>query len=76
MTAPLSRAEKAQQLLDAAEERILVKDGPYGSMIQTYKLDEDGFRAGRSFNHDQKGNNDLLNLTRPCLLYTSDAADE
>ena len=62
-------------------KRILIKDGPYGSMIQSYKLDEEGFRAGRSFNHDQKGNNDLLNLTRPdvvgeiCNAYLDAGAD-
>jgi 5-methyltetrahydrofolate--homocysteine methyltransferase len=72
---------KADQLRALAEERILVKDGPYGSMIQTYKLDEAGFRAGRDFEHDQKGNNDLLNLTRPdvvsaiCNAYLEAGAD-
>ena len=65
----------------SASERILVKDGPYGSMIQSYRLDEDGFRGGRSFTHDQKGNNDLLNLTRPdvvgeiCNAYIDAGAD-
>ena len=77
----MTRAEKADQLLEAAAERILVKDGPYGSMIQGYKLDEEGFRAGGSYNHDQKGNNDLLNLTRPeiiteiCTAYLEAGAD-
>ena len=63
-----ARAEKAELLREIGGERILVKDGPYGSMIQSYRLDEEGFRAGRSFNHDQKGNNDLLNLTRPDVV--------
>ena len=27
-------------LREIGSERILVKDGPYGSMIQTYRLDE------------------------------------
>ena len=77
----MTRAEKAQLLRDIATDRILVKDGPYGSMIQTYRLDEEGFRGGRSFNQDQKGNNDLLNLTRPdvvgeiCTAYTDAGAD-
>ena len=64
----MTRIEKAEQLRALAQERILVKDGPYGSMIQTYKLDEAGFRSGRDFTHDQKGNNDLLNLTRPDVV--------
>jgi 5-methyltetrahydrofolate--homocysteine methyltransferase len=81
MTGPVTRAEKANQMLKAARERILVKDGPYGSMIQNYKLDDAGFRGGREFTHDQKGNNDLLNLTRPeiiaeiCNAYLEAGAD-
>ncbi len=77
----MTRSEKAALFRKLASERILVKDGPYGSMIQTYKLDEDGFRAGGSFNMDQKGNNDLLNLTRPdvvseiCQAYVDAGAD-
>ena len=77
----MTREEKADLLREIGCERILVKDGPYGSMIQSYKLDEEGFRAGRSFNHDQKGNNDLLNLTRPdviseiCNAYLDAGAD-
>ena len=64
----MTREEKAEQLREIGSQRILIKDGPYGSMIQSYKLDEEGFRAGRTFNHDQKGNNDLLNLTRPDVV--------
>lgn len=77
----MTREEKAELLRAIGAERILVKDGPYGSMIQSYRLDEEGFRAGRSFNHDQKGNNDLLNLTRPeivseiCNAYLEAGAD-
>ncbi len=77
----MTREEKADQLRAIGAERILIKDGPYGSMIQSYKLDEDGFRGGRTFNHDQKGNNDLLNLTRPdvvgeiCNAYLDAGAD-
>src|SRR4029079_9236387 len=57
------RAEKADLLREIAQDRILVKDGPYGTAIQGYRLDEAAFRAGRDFAQDQKGNNDLLNLT-------------
>src|SRR5262245_63105671 len=75
------RTEKAEQLREIAQERILVKDGPYGTAIQAYRLDEAGFRNGREFDHDQKGNNDLLNLTRPeivtkiCNEYIAAGAD-
>ena len=64
----MTRIEKANLLREIAQERILVKDGPYGTAIQAYRLDEAGFRAGRDFAHDQKGNNDLLNLTRPEIV--------
>ncbi|ODT99018.1 MAG: 5-methyltetrahydrofolate--homocysteine methyltransferase, partial [Rhodospirillales bacterium SCN 65-16] len=82
----MTRAEKAEQLREIGSERILIKDGPYGSMIQSYRLDEAGYRGGPQFkdtlgNHDQKGNNDLLNLTRPdviseiCNAYLDAGAD-
>ncbi len=77
----MTHEEKAEQLREIGSQRILIKDGPYGSMIQSYKLDEEGFRGGRTFNHDQKGNNDLLNLTRPdvvgeiCNAYLDAGAD-
>src|SRR6185436_5819747 len=81
VTRPMTRSEKADLLREIAQERILVKDGPYGTAIQGYRLDEAAFRAGRDFTHDQKGNNDLLNLTRPdivseiCNAYVDAGAD-
>ncbi len=41
-----------------------------GTMIQRYQLTEDDFRGERFKNHpsDLKGNNDLLNLTRPDVI--------
>ena len=77
----MNRAEKAKLLRRIGSERILIKDGPYGSMIQNFKLDEAGYRGGRDFALDQKGNNDLLNLTRPdvvgeiCNAYIDAGAD-
>jgi 5-methyltetrahydrofolate--homocysteine methyltransferase len=64
----VTRHDKAKLYRQLAKTRILIKDGPYGSMIQNYKLDEAAFRNGRTFNMDQKGNNDLLNLTRPDVI--------
>jgi len=55
----------ARALRAAAATRVLVKDGAYGTMIQAEKLSEADFRGGREFTHDQRGNNDLLSLTRP-----------
>lgn len=51
----------------AAAERILVLDGAMGTMIQQLKLDEAGYRGERfkAWNRDVRGNNDLLNLSRP-----------
>ena len=50
--------------------RILVLDGAMGSLIQTYKLEENDFRGERFENHSHplKGNNDLLALVRPDIL--------
>jgi 5-methyltetrahydrofolate--homocysteine methyltransferase len=64
----MTRAQKAALFKKLSLERILIKDGPYGSMIQSYSLDEPGYCGGQTFNHDQKGNNDLLNLTRPEII--------
>src|SRR6476646_8542019 len=54
-------------LREAARERILILDGAMGTMIQGLKLDEEGYRGARfdAWNRDVRGNNDLLNLTRP-----------
>src|SRR4029079_2133201 len=53
--------------LDIARERILVLDGAMGTMIQELKLDELGYRGARfdAWNREVRGNNDLLNLSRP-----------
>ena len=56
---------RRRELEQAAAERILVKDGAYGTMIQRLALDEDDFRGGLDLNRAQRGNNDLLNLTQP-----------
>src|SRR5574343_791989 len=55
---------------DILQERILVLDGAMGTMIQRYHLEEIDFRGTRFANHskDLKGNNDLLNITRPDVI--------
>jgi 5-methyltetrahydrofolate--homocysteine methyltransferase len=55
---------------DAAAERILILDGAMGSLIQGYQLDEAGYRGARfaEWAYPVKGNNDLLNLTRPDII--------
>ena len=52
------------------EKRILIIDGAMGTMIQRYQLTEEDFRGERFKDHprDVKGNNDLLNITRPDII--------
>ena len=54
-----------QDLLIAASSRILIKDGPFGTEIQRRGLAERDYAGGLGLARDQKGNNDLLALTRP-----------
>ena len=58
----------AEQLRAAAAGRILVKDGAYGTQVQDRRLSEADYRGALDLARDQKGNNDLLNLTRPELV--------
>ena len=51
-----------------AAKRILVKDGAYGTSIQARRLKSDAYRGELPLAKDQRGNNDLLNLTRPELI--------
>ncbi|WP_336986939.1 homocysteine S-methyltransferase family protein [Altererythrobacter aquiaggeris] len=57
-----------EQFLREAGKRILVKDGPYGTAIQNEALDEAGYKGAYELGFDQKGNNDLLNLTQPAII--------
>ena len=54
-------------LVDLLKQRILVLDGAMGTMIQALNLDEEGYRGARfdAWNREVRGNNDLLNLSRP-----------
>ena len=62
-----ARTEILKKLLSS---RILILDGAMGTMIQKSKPLEEDFRGTRFVNHIKplKGNNDLLNLTRPELI--------
>lgn len=57
-------------LHELLKERIVILDGAMGTMIQTYKLQEQDFRGERFKDHpiNLKGNNDLLCLTRPDII--------
>ncbi len=58
----------ADSLCAEAAKRILVKDGAYGTSIQARRLQSDAYRGDLSLAKDQRGNNDLLNVTRPELI--------
>ena len=62
--------ESEKQLRKILAERVAILDGAMGTMIQSYKLDEQAFRGGRFANHpkDLKGCNDLLCITQPDLI--------
>ncbi len=62
-----SRIDRLDSLL---RERILILDGAMGTMIQGYTLGEADYRGARfrDFDHDLKGNNDLLTLTQPQVI--------
>ena len=59
---------KREDFETAAKARILNKDGPYGTEIQRAKLSPEDYAGDTGLNHDQKGNNDLVNLTQPQVI--------
>jgi len=52
-------------LLEAARQRILITDGAFGTEIQNCGLVEADYAGALGLSHDQKGNNDILALTKP-----------
>jgi 5-methyltetrahydrofolate--homocysteine methyltransferase len=69
MNAPTAYT-RGQALPGVLAQRIAIIDGAMGTMIQRYKLSEADFRGERFRDHgkDLKGNNDLLQLTRPDVI--------
>lgn len=63
----MNKSNPVYQLL---KDRVLVLDGAMGTMIQQYNLDEQGYRSGIFASHPAslKGNNDLLNISRPEII--------
>ena len=63
-----STKTRLQQLLS---ERILLLDGAMGTMIQARRLSDAEFRGERfaDFPYDLAGNNDLLSLTQPDIIW-------
>ena len=59
-------AARAAFLAEAAK-RILITDGAFGTEIQNWKLAEADYAGTLGLAKDQKGNNDILALTRPAV---------
>ncbi|HWA89818.1 MAG TPA: methionine synthase [Rhizomicrobium sp.] len=64
------RESRIAWMMEEAKKRILLLDGAWGVLIQSYKLGEADFRGDRFDNHpsELKGDNDLLTLTRPDII--------
>jgi 5-methyltetrahydrofolate--homocysteine methyltransferase len=54
-----------ETLIAEAQNRILITDGAFGTEIQNRKLVEGDYRGSLDLARDQKGNNDILALTKP-----------
>ncbi|MDL2200341.1 methionine synthase [Halopseudomonas aestusnigri] len=68
---PMSdRSTRLTALRTALQQRILILDGGMGTMIQSYKLEEQDYRGERfaDWPSDVKGNNDLLLLSKPQVI--------
>ena len=59
-----------QTISDIIQQKILILDGAMGTMIQKHKLQENDYRGDKFKDHPmlQKGNNDLLSLTKPEII--------
>ncbi len=66
----MHRQETKLVLNQLLKQRILLLDGGMGTMIQSYRLQEEDYRGERfaDFPHLLKGNNDLLCLTQPQII--------
>jgi len=54
-----------ETFLAEAARRILITDGAFGTEIQNFKLSEADYAGSLGLAKDQKGNNDILALTKP-----------
>lgn len=57
-----------QTLMQEAAKRVLISDGAFGTQIQNRKLTEADYAGDLNLPADQKGNNDILALTRPDVI--------
>jgi 5-methyltetrahydrofolate--homocysteine methyltransferase len=70
LVGPYTRSSRLTRLDELLLERIVVLDGAMGTLIQSYTLEETDFRGERFLDHptDVRGDNELLNLTRPDIV--------
>jgi 5-methyltetrahydrofolate--homocysteine methyltransferase len=54
-----------EKFLEQAAQRILLNDGGFGTEIQAWKLEEAAYAGDLGLSRDQRGNNDILALTKP-----------
>ena len=61
---------RKEDFVKLLRERILILDGGMGTMVQGFKLTGSDYRGERfaGWQTDLKGNNDLLNITRPDVI--------
>jgi len=57
-----------ERLMQEAAKRVLISDGAFGTQIQNRKLSEADYAGDLGLTADQKGNNDILALTRPDVI--------
>ena len=64
------------EVAELLRQRHLILDGGMGTMIQSYKLEEEDFRNPSLSTYSKllKGNNDLLSITRPDIIQEIHAA--
>jgi 5-methyltetrahydrofolate--homocysteine methyltransferase len=60
-----NRMTPRETLIAEAAKRVLITDGAFGTEIQNWKLSEADYGGSLGLSHDQKGNNDILALTKP-----------
>ncbi|MCG8580964.1 MAG: homocysteine S-methyltransferase family protein, partial [Bacteroidales bacterium] len=66
----MNNMTQTELLYQVIKERVLLLDGAMGSLIQTYKLEEEDYRGERfkDYHMPIKGNNDILSITQPHVI--------
>src|SRR3990172_11770796 len=59
-----------QRLIEELNKRIIILDGPRGTMLQRRNLSEDEYRGVKFRDHKSslKGNHDILSITQPQVV--------